>query len=128
MPGVPPTVLIVDDDPLHITLYKWMMGKEGFNAVGAQVQSDSVDWPEDENVDIVLLDYRLNSALTAPKIAAMVKERYAAPIIVLSEMPWLPDDMRERAEGFVRKGEPAQLMEAVAQALARNENQSTPLQ
>jgi DNA-binding NtrC family response regulator len=95
-----------------------MMGKEGFNAAGAQVQSDSVDWPKEEQVDVVLLDYRLNSALTAPKVAAMVKERYAAPVIVLSEMPWLPDDMREHAQGFVRKGEPAQLMKAIADAVA----------
>jgi DNA-binding NtrC family response regulator len=127
MTAARPTVLIVDDDPLHITLYKWMMGKEGFNAVGAQVQSDSVDWPDEQQVDVVLLDYRLNSALTAPNIANMARQRYAAPIIVLSEMPWLPDDMRERAEGFVRKGEPAQLMETVAKALARNENSSTSL-
>jgi DNA-binding NtrC family response regulator len=115
----PATILIVDDDPLHITLYNWMVRKEGFNPLGALVQSTEVEWPELEQVDLVLLDYRLNSALTAPKVATMVKERYpGAPIIVLSEMPWLPDDMREHADSFVRKGEPAQLMKTITEALA----------
>ncbi len=122
MASLSPTVLIIDDDPLHITLYTWMIRKEGFNPLAAVVQSSAVDWPEKREIDVVLLDYRLNSALTAPQVAKMVRERYpAAPILVLSEMPWLPDDMRPHADGFVSKGEPAQLMKALAGAIADKE-------
>ncbi len=119
MASLPPNVLIIDDDPLHITLYTWMIRREGFNPVGAVVHSNAVEWPEKGEIDVVLLDYRLNSALTAPQVARMVRERYpTAPILVLSEMPWLPDDMRPHADGFISKGEPAHLMKALAGAIA----------
>jgi CheY-like chemotaxis protein len=114
-----PTILIIDDDPLHLQLYSWMMKKEGYHAVTALVGSDSVELPARDQVDLVLLDYRLNSSLTAREVAATVKKRFlAAPIIVLSELPWPPDDIRKFAAAFVSKGEPEVLMRSIASLTA----------
>lgn len=113
------TILIIDDDPLHLQLYSWMMKKEGYHAVTALVGSNSVDFPASQAVDLVLLDYRLNSSLTAREIASLVNEKHpAVPIIVLSELPWPPDDIREFAKAFVSKDEPATLMKSIASLIA----------
>jgi CheY-like chemotaxis protein len=113
------TILVIDDDPLHLQLYSWMMKKEGYHAVTALVGSNSVDFPEGHPIDVVLLDYRLNSSLTAREIANLVNEKFrGVPIIVLSELPWPPDDIREFAATFVSKDEPATLMKSIASLIS----------
>jgi hypothetical protein len=53
--------------------------------------------------------------LTAAEIAAQVKAAFPlAPIVILSELPWIPEAARQYAKGFVHKGEPERLYEAVA--------------
>lgn len=112
-------ILIIDDDPLHLQLYSWMMKKEGYHAVTALVGSNSVDFPAAQPVDVVLLDYRLNSSLMARDVATLVNERFpGVPIIVLSELPWPPDDIREFAAAFVSKDEPETLMKSIALLIA----------
>lgn len=118
MPGPPPNVLIIDDDALHLNLYKWMLEKQGYRALKALVGSTSVPLPKEEHIDLVLMDYRLNSTLTARDVAKAVKEAFpGAPVVVLSELAWPPDDIRGFATGFVSKGEPEQLMATIAELL-----------
>lgn len=122
-----PTILVLDDDPLHLQLYSWMMKKEGYRAVTALVGTESVDLPPVETVDLVLLDYRLNSSLTAREVAAIVNQRFSgAPIIILSELPWPPNDVHEFAAGFVSKGEPEVLMNSIGELLLRPAQKATP--
>jgi len=64
---------------------------------------------------MVLLDYRLNSSLTAADVTDQLQVDFpSAPIIILSELPWMPEDAQRYAKGFVHKGEPDLLMETVA--------------
>jgi hypothetical protein len=61
------------------------------------------------------MDYRLSGQLTAVQAAEMVQQRYAgAPIIVLSDVYDLPTDIAPYAQAFVRKGEPAKLVDALS--------------
>lgn len=112
----PPTVLIVDDDPSHLKLYSWIVQRGGFQAAVALVGSRSVEYPENRQVDVIALDYRLASSLTAPQIAMELQQLFpGAPIIVLSELAWMPADMAPYAKGFVSKGEPQNLLELIGQ-------------
>jgi DNA-binding NtrC family response regulator len=112
------TVLIIDDDPLHLKLYTWILQRNGYKCLTAQVKSASVDLPKDVVLDVVLLDYRLSSSLSASDVARQVKQAFASiPIIVLSEVQWMPDDMREHAAGFVNKGDPQKLVERIDEVL-----------
>jgi len=111
-----PTVLIVDDDPSHLKLYSWIVQRGGFQAVVALVGSRTVEYPKDRQVDIVALDYRLASTLTAPQIAGELRQLFPdAPIIVLSELSWMPAEMEPYAKAFVSKGEPQELLDLIAQ-------------
>lgn len=114
MNALRPTVLVIDDDPQHLRLASMVLERGGFHAETALVRSNAVAFPEMPPPDAVALDYRLNSTLTAVDVANMVHSRYpGVPIVVLSVLPWMPDDIRSHAQSFVTKGEPEQLIETL---------------
>lgn len=107
------TVLIIDDDPTHLRIYGWIVGAAGYQALAALVTGDRIDYPEGR-VDLVLMDYRLTRQITAVEAARQTKARYpGAPIIVLSDVYDLPADVAPLVQAFVRKGEPAKLVEVL---------------
>ena len=115
-----PNILIIDDDQLHLTLYAWILGRQGYKCETALVGSSSVDLPANGAIDLVLLDYRLKSSVTALQIVRDLRNRFGSiPIVVLSDLEWMPDDMREHATAFVHKGSPQYLLDTVAATLRR---------
>ena len=112
------TVLIVDDDPLHLKLYSWVVGRGGFRALAALVQGDAVELPDTQGIDVAVLDYRLGSKLSAVDVAKRLKALCPAmPILILSDMLWMPDDVAPYASGFIRKGDPQQLIDTIGAAI-----------
>jgi DNA-binding NtrC family response regulator len=110
------TVLLVDDDPSHLKLYSWIVNKEGYRAVTALVGSSSVDFPRASRADVVVMDYRYSSQLQAPDVAKLVQSTFpGTPIILISELIWLPDDMKGIVDGFVTKGDPESLLSLIRQ-------------
>jgi CheY-like chemotaxis protein len=110
------SVLIIDDDPSHLRIYGWIVGAAGYEAMPALVTRDQIDFPEGQ-ADVVVMDYRLGQ-MTAVRAAEETRQRYPeAPIIVLSDMYDLPADIAPYARAFVRKGEPAKLVETLATLL-----------
>jgi DNA-binding NtrC family response regulator len=108
------SVVIIDDDPTHLRIYGWIIGAAGYEAKPALVTGDQIDFPEGE-ADVVVMDYRLSGQLTAVEAAQETQRRYPqVPIIVLSDMYDLPADIAPYAQAFVRKGEPAKLVETLA--------------
>ena len=108
-------VLIVDDDPSHLEIYSLLMKQAGVEPLTALVQFVGVDFPQDELIDLVLLDYRLNSLKTSKELAEEIRRLYPlAPIVVLSDLWSLPTDIEPYVNAFVRKGEPARLIETVS--------------
>lgn len=108
------SVLVIDDDPMHLRIYGWIIGAAGYEALPALVTGSRIDFPA-EPVDLVVMDYRLTTQLTAVDAAEAVRARFPdAPIIVLSDLYDLPADIAPYAQAFVRKGEPAKLVETLA--------------
>ncbi len=112
-----PAVLIIDDDPSHLRIYGWIVQSAGFEPCAALVSMDALELPEMQ-IDLVLLDYHLNGPTTATEIAQQLRDRYkSAPILVLSDALLMPDDIAPFVDGFIRKGDPARLVEAVSQKI-----------
>lgn len=112
-----PAVLIIDDDPSHLRIYGWIIQSAGFESRTALVSFDPLELP-DTTVDLVLLDYHLNGSATTAEIAQQVRAKYQnAPIVVLSDAIMMPDDIAPFVDGFIRKGDPAQLVETVSHRL-----------
>ncbi len=108
------TILVIDDDEIHLSLYTWILEGQGYKCKTALVGRTSLDLPEDGAIDLVLLDYRLNSSLTAVDVVLLVKRTLASvPIVILSEMQAMPEDMRDHVAGFVRKGDPKRLVDTI---------------
>ena len=111
-----PKVLIVDDDPMHLEIYGLLMKQAGYESLPLLVRFTGTEIPRNQPLGLVLLDYRLNSARTSPEYAQEIRSVYPqVPIIVLSDLWTLPTDIASFVSGFVRKGEPAKLLETVSQ-------------
>jgi DNA-binding response OmpR family regulator len=109
-----PKVLILDDDPSHLDIYGIMVERAGFEPVPVLVRFTGPDPIPDAKVDLVLLDYRLNSVKTAPEIAQEVRSKFPkAPIILLSDLWSPPVDVAPFITQFVRKGDPGRFLEVV---------------
>ncbi|MGH9617574.1 MAG: response regulator [Acidobacteriaceae bacterium] len=115
------SVLIVDDDPVHLRIYGWIMNAAGFQAVAAQVFSSEVRLPDQARFDVVVLDYRLMGTLTAVQAAQQIQKKYPGiPIVVLSDVFDMPDDIAPYATRFVRKGEPEKLIATISGLVPRD--------
>lgn len=111
-----PKVLILDDDPMHLEIYGLLMKQAGYDAFPTLVKFTGTEIPRGQSFGLVLLDYRLNSTKTSPEFAQEIRHLYpTVPIIVLSDLWSLPTDIAPFVSGFVRKGEPAKLIETVSQ-------------
>jgi DNA-binding NtrC family response regulator len=108
------TVLIIDDDPVHLQIYGWILKSAGFVPCPALVNSNGVDMPNGRVIDVVVLDYRLTGGMKATDAARLVNGAYPdVPIILLSDVYGIPDDVAPYVKAFVRKGEPEKLIATV---------------
>jgi DNA-binding NtrC family response regulator len=106
---------MIDDDPQHLALYTVILQRGGFDPISALVTSSGVDLPEERDVDVVVLDYRLGVATTAVEVASCVQTRYPdVPILVLSDLFGMPSDIAPYAIDFIRKGEPKHLLDTLS--------------
>ena len=91
----------------------------GFQTISVLVRFSGPDPIPESGIDLVLLDYRLNSIKTAPQIAQEIRSKFPdAPIILLSDLWSPPSDVAPFIDHFVRKGEPAKLLEVLLSHLS----------
>ena len=109
-----PAVLIIDDDPSHLRIYGWIIQSAGLESLPVLATFDPLELPQCQ-IDLVLLDYHLNGGSTATEIAQELRTRYpSTPIYVLSDAIMMPDDIAPFVDGFIRKGDPALLVQTIA--------------
>ena len=116
-----PSVLIIDDDPSHLKLYSWILEGQGFTAFTTLVGTQAPTFDDHPDVDLVILDYSFRTGVKATDIAQHIRTRWPdMRILILSDVMWMPDDIAPLANGFVRKGEPEQLVAKVAELMGNN--------
>ncbi|MBS1804017.1 MAG: response regulator [Acidobacteria bacterium] len=104
---------------MHLEIYGLLMKQAGYESLPLLVRFTGTEIPRNQPVGLALLDYRLNSTRTSPEFAQEIRAAYPhIPILVLSDLWALPTDIAPFVSGFVRKGEPAMLLETVAQYLS----------
>jgi DNA-binding response OmpR family regulator len=109
-------VLIIDDNPVHLEIYRLIVEKAGFVGLPALVTLSGLEFPERETVHAVLLDYRLAPNISAYEVALKVRGKYpTVPIVILSDMYDPPADTARLVQGFVRKGNPEKLLSTLGE-------------
>ncbi|PYP86758.1 MAG: hypothetical protein DMG65_18300 [Candidatus Angelobacter sp. Gp1-AA117] len=112
------TVLLIDDDTQHLKLQARTLSKAGFRTITTVVGSNIVGFHEHERPDAILLDYRLNSDLSSAQIASLIRQTFPhTPILLMSNLPSMPQDIAPLVDGFISKGDDATLIAALMRLL-----------
>ena len=107
-----PSVLIVDDDPSHLKLYSLLVESGGFSPVPLLAKGNTITLP-DSKFDAAVVDYKLG-LMTAVDVAVELKKiPRKVPLLLLTDMMWMPDDIAPYAAAYVRKGDPDRLLEVL---------------
>ncbi|TVP45058.1 MAG: PAS domain S-box protein [Gemmatimonadales bacterium] len=118
------TVLVVDDDPGFRAVVQRMLERSGYRAVTATNGREAVDMlsGEAEGIVLVLSDVVMPLMGGSALLEYLEETGPGVPIVLTSGHPdrELPEDVRRRAAGFLRKPfGPAGLLRVVREALDR---------
>ena len=108
-------VLVVDDDPSHLEIYGLLLKQAGYEPVSALVRFAGADFPQDAQIDGIILDSRLKSRKTSSDLARQMRGRYPlAPIVLLSDARSVPAEMAPYVSDSVRRGNPGELLQKLS--------------
>lgn len=107
-------VLLIDDDPVHLQIYGWLLKNAGFHTYPALVSGGVVRLPEDHTINAVIIDYRISGNLKVVEATKLIRDVYpTVPIILLVDVYDMPEDITPHITAFVYKGQPDKLIAAV---------------
>jgi len=119
-----PIVLILDDDLDHLKIYGWILERAELRSVPCLVKRRGLELPKVDSVELVVLDYALHCGATPVEVAERLREEYPqAPIVLLSDVNELPEDIEPYVQAFVRKGNPEELVATVTAQLSVAQNE-----
>jgi len=113
------TILCIDDDVQTLRFRKMLLELHGYNVITVPSGSEGLEiLSQGHPIDVVLLDYVMPD-LSGEMVAQEVKRiSPRLPIVVVSGFPDVPKTLLNMASGYVRKGQPPELVvEAVSRAL-----------
>lgn len=124
MASVSRHVLCIDDDPQSLKVRKILLETRGYLVSTVTSGPEGLRAVRSRGFDAVVLDYHM-PGMDGGEVAREIKKwDPAIPVIILSALPWLPDDApAESIDAFVSKNEPtAVLVSALEQTIAQTAN------
>ncbi len=123
-PARPPLILCIDDSEIGLRVRKLLLGSEGYNVLTASSGEEGLELFKQNPVELVIADHFLSDK-TGTEIAREMKElKPKVPILIFSASFETPDGL-EFADGFLSKGEAADvLLDTIAHLLARHASES----
>jgi CheY-like chemotaxis protein len=106
----PKTVLCVDDEKVGLRVRKIMLESHGFNVLTASSGLQGLAMFDDNEIDLVVLDYYMPGLNGGDVAAEMRRRRPDVPIIFLSAYFSLPPAALELANAFITKGDPPDVL------------------
>jgi CheY-like chemotaxis protein len=104
------SVLCIDDDPRSLELRRLQLEQAGFAVVTATSAAKGLSLFLAGRFDAVILDYEMGE-MNGGEVAQVIKGLSpAVPVMILSALPWLPDDAPDCIDAFVSKCEPVSWM------------------
>jgi CheY-like chemotaxis protein len=113
---LPKTVLCVDDEKIGLRVRRIMLESHGFKVLTASSGEQGLEIFDQNDVDLVVLDYYMPDLNGGQVAAEMRRRRPGVPIIFLSAYFSLPAADLELANAFITKGDPPDvLIDKIAQ-------------
>jgi CheY-like chemotaxis protein len=106
----PKTVLCVDDERIGLRVRKIMLESRGYQVLTASDGPEGLKVFEDNQVDLVVLDYYMPGLNGADVASEMRRRRPGVPIVFLSAYFSLPPEALELADAFITKGDPPDVL------------------
>jgi hypothetical protein len=89
----------------------------------ALVKFTGVDFSPGPDIAAIILDHRLNSLKTPVELAREIHAQCpCAPILLISDSWNMPTDIAPYVADFVRRGEPAKMLQKLTRLLAKPEH------
>jgi len=109
-PVDPKTVLCVDDEKIGLRVRKIMLESRGYRVLTATNGPEGLRAFEQNNVDLVVLDYYMPDLNGAEVASEMRRLRPGVPIVFLSAYFSLPPEALDLADAFITKGDPPDVL------------------
>ena len=104
------TVLCVDDEKIGLRVRKIMLESRGFKVLTASDGAEGLKVFEENEVDVVVLDYFMPELNGGEVASEMRRRRPGVPIVFLSAYFSLPPEALEVADAFLTKGDPPDVL------------------
>jgi CheY-like chemotaxis protein len=98
-----PLILCIEDEPIHLTLRKKVLEREGYDVIGATTATDALKTLSAAPVCAVIADHMLQGTTGAELAGEMKKIKPHVPIILFSGTA--PQHLND-VDVYVNKGEP----------------------
>jgi CheY-like chemotaxis protein len=118
----PKIVLCVDDDATSLDIRRQLLELAGFQVIAATGAKEALELFRMRKVDAAVLDYQMPDMNGGELAEAMKTIRPGVPVMIVSALPWLPDDAPRCIDAFVSKGDSnSALMDKIASLVPRAE-------
>jgi CheY-like chemotaxis protein len=104
------TVLCVDDERIGLRVRKIMLESRGYKVLTASNGPEGLKVFEENQVDLVVLDYYMPDINGGEVASEMRKRRPGVPIVFLSAYFSLPPEALNVADAFITKGDPPDVL------------------
>lgn len=98
-----PLILCIEDEPIHLTLRKKVLERDGYEVIGATTAADALKTLSEAPVCAVIADHMLRGTTGTELAKEMKKIKSYVPIILFSGA--VPQHLND-VDVYVNKGEP----------------------
>ena len=98
-----PLILCIEDEPIHLTLRKKVLERDGYNVIGVTTAADALTTLRESPVCAIIADHMLQGTTGTELAIEMKKIKPDVPIILFSGK--LPEHLNN-VDVYVNKGEP----------------------
>jgi CheY-like chemotaxis protein len=116
-------ILCIDDDIQSLRIRRILLESIGYKVTTETDPERGLRLFRSREVDAVIMDYQMPGMNGGEAALEMKRLRPDVPVLILSSLPWLPDNAPQDAiDGFIQKSEPLRVLSSrIEQLIAQHE-------
>lgn len=116
-------ILCIDDDIQSLRVRRILLESLGYKVSTETDAERGLRLFRSRHIDAVILDYQMPGMNGGEAATEIKRLRPEVPVLILSALPWLPEDAPQNAiDSFVQKGEPLRVLASrIEELLAQHE-------